>query len=71
MTFIRYAQNLKFGKTNNLKVLGNNKTKGAKLNSQSRLISPIPDGGEIVHFVVFNVHILSPGEWYMETNFPV
>ena len=35
ITFIRYAQNQKIGKPNNLKVLVNNKVKGPKHDSQN------------------------------------
>ena len=38
--------NRKIGKTNNLKVFGSNKTKGHKQDSQNRLWSPMPEGGE-------------------------
>jgi hypothetical protein len=34
------------GTPNNLKVCGSNNTKGPKRDSQNRLRSPMPDGGE-------------------------
>jgi hypothetical protein len=40
ITFIRYAQNRKVGKAKLFKVLGSNKTKGHKQNSQNPLRSP-------------------------------
>ena len=40
-----YTQNQNIRKPNNLKVFGNNKTKGSKQESQSRLWSPITKGG--------------------------
>ena len=43
-----YAQGQKIAKPNNLKVsLGSRKTKGPKQDSQNRLRSPMPDGGEL------------------------
>jgi hypothetical protein len=36
----------KVGKLNNCKIVGSNKTKGSKQDSQARLRSPIPEGGE-------------------------
>ena len=44
ITFIRYAQNRKIGKSN--KVFGSNKTKGYTQDSQNRLRSHKPEGGE-------------------------
>jgi hypothetical protein len=46
ITYIRYAQNRRVGKLNNCKIVGSNKTKGSKQDSQTRLRSPIPEGGE-------------------------
>jgi len=46
MTFIIYAQDQKIGKTNNVQVFGSNKTKGPKQDSQNRLSSSMPEGGE-------------------------
>jgi hypothetical protein len=47
ITFIRYAQNRKIGKPNNLKFLGGNETKVPKQDSQNlRLRSHMPEGGE-------------------------
>jgi len=43
----RYVQYRNIGKPNNLKVFGNNKTKGSKQDSQNRLIPPMHDGGEL------------------------
>ena len=44
--FIRYAQNRKIGRSNNFKVLMNNKTKGPKQGHKNRLWSPMSQGGE-------------------------
>jgi len=50
ITVIRYAQNRKIGKSNNLKVFGSNgaiKPKGLiKQDSHNQLRSPMPEGGE-------------------------
>jgi len=45
MTRFWYAQSRKIGKPNNLN-FGSNKTKGPKQDSQNRLRSPMPEGGE-------------------------
>ena len=41
-----YAQNRKIGKSNNLKVFGSNKTKGAKDDSQNRMRSHMSERRE-------------------------
>jgi hypothetical protein len=46
ITFIRYTQNWKMEKANNFKIFGSNKTKGPKQDSQNRLRSPMPGGGQ-------------------------
>ena len=46
ITFIRYAQNRKVGKPNNLKRFASNKTKGLKQDHQNQLRSPMPEGEE-------------------------
>jgi hypothetical protein len=47
MTSIRYAQNQKIGKPNNLKVFGSIKTKEPKQDSHNRPLSPMPAGEEL------------------------
>jgi hypothetical protein len=43
---MRYAQNRNIPYPKYLKVFGNKKTKGPKQDSQNRLRSPMPEGGE-------------------------
>ena len=45
ITFIRYAQNRKIGKPNNLN-FRSYKTKGPKQDSQNQVRSPMPEDGE-------------------------
>jgi hypothetical protein len=47
ITSIRYAQNQKIGKPNNLKVFGSIKTKEPKQDSHNRPLSPMPAGEEL------------------------
>ena len=44
--FNGYAESLIIGEPNNLTHFGNNKTKGPKRDSQNRLMSSKPEGGE-------------------------
>jgi hypothetical protein len=46
ITFITYTQSRKVGKQNNIKGLGNNKTKEPKYDCQNRLRSSRTEGGE-------------------------
>jgi hypothetical protein len=46
ITFIRYAQNRKIEKPNNLQVFRNNKTKGPKQDSQHLLRSRVLEAGK-------------------------
>ena len=47
INFIRYAQNQKNGKPNNLNVFGSNKNKEPKQDRQNQLRSPMPEGGKV------------------------
>jgi hypothetical protein len=47
MIFIKYAQSQNIWKPNNLKVFVCKKTKGPKQDSQHRLKSFMPEGGEL------------------------
>ena len=46
ITFIKYAQNRKIGKPNNIKIVESYKVKGPTKDSQNRLWSPMAEGGE-------------------------